>query len=104
MEDVEERIEEYQKNPEYVPPTKTMPEASPPCCSERNACEVCDNCKSLTSWWSCFKSTVDNLVKHSNRHNDCSKSVRPCFEKESVKHNFQEILLSLQWLILLLVH
>ena len=73
LEDVVERIEEYQKNPEYIPPTKTMPKAPPPHCSERNACEVCDNCKALTTWWSHFRSTVDDLVKRSNLHNDCSK-------------------------------
>src|SRR6202789_881803 len=70
LEDVIERIEEYKKNPEYIPPTKTMPEPPPPRCPKRNACDDCDNCKALTSWWSRFKSTVDDLVKRSNRHND----------------------------------
>ena len=51
MEDVIVKIDESQKNPEYIPPTKTMPEAPPPRCPERNACEVCDNCKALSSWW-----------------------------------------------------
>ena len=88
LEDVAERIEEYQKNPEYIPPTKTMPEAPPPRCPERNACEVCDNCKALTSWWSYFKTTVDDLVKRSNRHNDCSKSVRPCLRNGKCKARF----------------
>ena len=88
LEDVVERIEEYQKNPEYIPPTKTMPEAPPPRCPERNPCDVCDNCKALTSWWSRFKSTVDDLVKRSNRHNDCSKSVRPCLRKGKCKARF----------------
>jgi hypothetical protein len=74
MEDVIEKIDESQKNPEYIPPTKTMPEAPPPRCPERNACEVCDNCKALSSWWLQFKSIVDDLVKRSNRHNDCVKS------------------------------
>ena len=88
LEDVVERIEEYQKKPEYIPPTKTMPKAPPPRCPERNACDVCNNCKALTSWWSSFKSTVDDLVKRSNRHNDCSKSVRPCLRKGKCKARF----------------
>ena len=88
MEDVVERIEEYQKNPEYIPPTKTMPKAPPPHCSERNACDVCDNCKALTTWWSHFRSTVDDLVKRSNLHNDCSKSIRPCLRKGKCKARF----------------
>ena len=88
LEDVVKRIEEHQKNPEYIPPTKTMPKAPPPCCVKRNACNVCDNCKALTSWWSCFKSTVDDLVKRSNLHNDCSKSVRPCLRKGKCKARF----------------
>ena len=88
LEDVVERIEEYQKNPEYIPPTKTMPEAPPPPCPDRNACDVCDNCKALKNWWSRFKSTVDDLVKRSNLHNDCSKSVRPCLRKGKCKARF----------------
>ena len=88
LEDVAKRIEEYEKNPEYIPPTKTMPEAPPPCCLERNACDVCDNCKALTSWWSRFKCTVDDLVKRSNRHNDCSKTVRPCLRNGKCKARF----------------
>ncbi|KAF8158596.1 hypothetical protein B0H34DRAFT_656281, partial [Crassisporium funariophilum] len=88
LEEVEKRLEEYQKNPEYVPPTKTMPEAPPPRCPERNACDVCDKCKALDSWWSCFRIVVDDLVKRSNRHNDCSKSVRPCIRKGKCKARF----------------
>ena len=49
LEDVVEKSEEHQKNPKYVPPTKTMPEAPPPLCVERNSCDVCD-----TGWWSWF--------------------------------------------------
>ena len=88
MEDVIERIDGYQKNPEYVPPTKTMPEAPPPLCAERNDCNICDNCKGLTSWWARFKNVVDDLVKCSNRHNDCSKSVRSCLRKGKCKARF----------------
>ncbi len=88
LEDVVERVEEYQKHAEYVPPTKTMPEAPPPLCAERNDCRVCDNCKTLDGWWSWFKNTVDDLVKRSNRHNDCSKSVRPCLRKGKCKARF----------------
>jgi len=63
LEDIVERVEEYQKNPKYVPPTKTMPEAPPPLCAERNNCETCGNCKALTNWWSWFKNIVDDLIK-----------------------------------------
>ena len=75
LEDVVEQVDGYQKNPEYVPSTKTMPEAPPPLCTEHNDCNICDNCKALTSWWARFKSVVDDLVKCSNCHNDCSKFV-----------------------------
>ena len=78
LEDVVEKIEEHQKNPKYIPPTKTMPEAPPLLCVERNSCNVCDNCKALTGWWSWFQSVVDDLIKRSNLRNDCSKSVQPC--------------------------
>ena len=88
LEDVIERVDEYQKNPEYIPPTKTMPESPPPLCQERNDCNVCDNCKSLESWWARFKVVVDDLVKRSNRHNDCSKSIRPCLRNGKCKARF----------------
>ena len=58
-----------------------MPDAPPPLCQDRNDCNICDNCKALTGWWAQFKSIVDDLVKRSNCHNDCSKSVRPCLRK-----------------------
>ena len=75
------------KNPEQIPPTKTIPE-TPPQCPDHNACNVCDNCKALTSWRSCFKVTVDDLVKRSNKHNDCSKSLRPCLREGKCKAQF----------------
>ena len=71
-------MKKIKKNPEYVPPTKTIPEAPPSLCVKRNSYDVCNNCKALTSWWSWFKSVVDDLIKRSNFHHDCSKSVRPC--------------------------
>ena len=55
--------------------SKTMPESPPLLCTELNDCDICDNCKTLTSWWVNFKNVVNDLVKCSNRHNDCSKSV-----------------------------
>ena len=88
LEDVVERVDGYQKNPEYVPPTKTMPEAPPPLCADRNDCGVCENCKVLTGWWDQFKDIVDDLVKRSNRHNDCSKTSRPCLRKGKCKARF----------------
>ena len=65
-----------------------MPEASPPLCTEHNECNICENCKALTSWWNRFKNIVDDLVKRSNHHNDCSKSVCPCLHKEKCKAQF----------------
>jgi hypothetical protein len=88
LEDVVEKIEKHQKNSEYVPPTKTMPEAPPPLCIEHNSCDVCDNCKALTSWWTWFKGVVDDLIKRSNLHNDCSKSIRPCLRNGKCKAQF----------------
>ena len=88
LEDIIEQVDGYQKNPEYVPPTKTMPESPPPLCTERNDCNTCDNCKALTSWWVHFKNVVNDLVKRSNRHNDCSKSIQPCRRKGKCKARF----------------
>ena len=41
LEDVIKRVDGYQKNPKYVPPTKTMPEAPPSLCQDRNDCNIC---------------------------------------------------------------
>ena len=35
-----------------------------------------------------FKNVVEDLVKHSNRHNDCSKSIQPCLRKGRCKAQF----------------
>ena len=88
LEDIIEQVVGYEKNSEYIPPTKTMPEAPPPLCAEHIDCNICDNCKALVSWWDQFKILVDDLVKHSNCHNDCSKSVRPCLRNGKCKARF----------------
>ena len=104
MEDVMEKIDESQKNPEYIPPTKTMPEAPPPHYPEHNACEVCDNCKlyqvgghssnlQLMIWSS---DEIDIMIVVNLRN--------LAFKRKSVKLISQGILLSPLWLILLLVH
>ena len=55
LEDIIEQVDGYQKNPEYVPPTKTMAESPPPLCKERNDCNICDNCKALTTVRPCLR-------------------------------------------------
>ncbi|KAF8219606.1 hypothetical protein L208DRAFT_1338972 [Tricholoma matsutake] len=44
-----------------------MPEAPPSHCLTEN-CEGCKQCEALTSWWSHFKSTVDDITLRSNIH------------------------------------
>ena len=47
LEDVIEQVDGYEKNPEYIPPTKTMPKAPPSLCAKHIDCNICDNCKVL---------------------------------------------------------
>jgi hypothetical protein len=68
MPDISQRVKEEQRNdPDYLDPTKTMPESPPDQCHEQG-CKVCESCTKLDSWWIRFKRTIDDLVMHSNIH------------------------------------
>lgn len=52
----------------YVHPTLTLPEAPPDeWCFDADTC-ACDECRSLRSWWSRFRQTVDDILVRSNIH------------------------------------
>jgi hypothetical protein len=53
--------------PGYHDPTETMPEAPPgQCLTEK--CNGCEQCKALASWWTRFRTTVDDIILRSNIH------------------------------------
>ena len=73
MEEVKHNVDtEKSLNKDYADPTQTLPESPPPLC--KDACKECYDCKHLHSWWSRFKTTVDDLILRSNVHN-CSKNL-----------------------------
>ena len=73
MDEVRHKVDtEKDENEHYTDPTQTLPEAPPPMCKEKT-CNNCVGCKQLSSWWSRFRNTVDDLVLRSNVHN-CSKN------------------------------
>lgn len=69
--EVEACVKAESDHASYHDPTKTMPESLPPPCGSK--CGSCNECGVLTSWWSCFMSTVDDLLLRSNVHK-CSSN------------------------------
>src|SRR6266478_1477917 len=61
-------------DPEYKPPTNTLPEAPPPKCLESECESFCFKCETLDIWWQKFKYTVDDLLSRSNVHT-CKTSI-----------------------------
>jgi hypothetical protein len=51
MPDISQRVKEEQRNdPDYLDPTKTMPESPPDQC-HKQGCKVCESCTKLDSWF-----------------------------------------------------
>lgn len=68
MDKVKDKIDiEVTWNKNNKDPTQTLPESPPPIC--KDTCNNCLDCKKLNSWWSRFRSTVDDLILRSNVHN-----------------------------------
>ena len=65
--DVEADVHVASQSTEYRNPTETLPEPPPQLCHNipRNDC---NGCASVTSWWSRFQSTVNDLLLKSNVH------------------------------------
>ena len=61
-----------QFNEKYKDPTQILPE-EPPYLRESNDNSTCNDCRSLTHWWSKFSDTVDDILLRSNVHK-CSSS------------------------------
>ena len=70
--DVEADVHEASQSPEYKNPTETLPEPPPPLCHDIPEND-CNGCASVTSWWSRFRGTVNDLLLKSNIHK-CSTS------------------------------
>ena len=65
--DVEADVHVASQSPEYKNPTETLPEPPPQLC--HNIPETdCNGCASVTSWWSRFQGTVNDLLLKSNVH------------------------------------
>jgi hypothetical protein len=67
MEDVRSEIDDAEKLKDYIPPTRTLPDAPPPKCPQ-SQCSGCFLCSLIGVWWHKFKSTVDDLLWRSNIH------------------------------------
>src|ERR1700722_691539 len=67
MDEVKSKVDQSSKSDTYKVPTQTLPESPPPLCNAIH--DNCDNCMKLDTWWDKFKTTVDDLILHSNVHN-----------------------------------
>ena len=65
--EVEADVHVASQSPDYKNPTETLPEPPPQLCHNipRNDC---NRCASVTSWWSRFQGTVNDLLLKSNIH------------------------------------
>ena len=72
LEKVETDVKAASERPDYKNPTETLPEPPPPICHDvpLNGCSACDE---LSSWWSRFRSTIDDILFKSNIHK-CSSN------------------------------
>lgn len=72
--EVKQKVEtEQAQNNNYGDPTQTLPEAPLPMCIDPNTCTNCSDCKDLESWWTRFRTTVDDLVLRSDVHS-CTRN------------------------------
>ncbi|KAF8240419.1 hypothetical protein L208DRAFT_1161700, partial [Tricholoma matsutake] len=71
MENVENNVKLSSESANYKNPTESFPEPPPPYCHNLPHAadsKECGSCNKLSSWWSRFKSTVDDLLLKSNTH------------------------------------
>ncbi|KAF5372660.1 hypothetical protein D9615_009864 [Tricholomella constricta] len=81
MDVVAEDVKKAAQDPMYAKPTQTMPVPPPsPCVSK---CSACVSCAELSSWWTQFRSTVDDILWYTNVHT-CQANMK---EDGSVKRN-----------------
>ena len=67
--EVEEDVHTAAQKVGYRDPTETLPESPPAIChSSDTPKNNCDGCVSITSWWSRFRATVNDLLLKSNIH------------------------------------
>ena len=72
--DVEADVHVASQSPDYKNPTETLPEPPPRLCHcDSIPGNDCDGCASITSWWSRFRDTVNDLLLKSNVHK-CSSN------------------------------
>jgi hypothetical protein len=67
--DVEADVHVASQSPDYKNPTETLPEPPPsPQLCHNIPRDDCNGCASVTSWWSRFQGTVNDLLLKSNIH------------------------------------
>ena len=72
LKDIEANIRESSTSDDYKDPTEMLPESPPPPCLN-DACNACNQCTDLESWWSHFHPVINMLLFKSNLHR-CSST------------------------------
>ena len=72
LKDVEADVRESSTSDNYKDPTEMLPETPPPPCLN-DACDACNRCTDVESWWSRFRRVVNTLLFKSNLHK-CSST------------------------------
>jgi hypothetical protein len=83
-EEVKIRTQTAELDPEYKPPTHTLPEAPPPLCLKTDCKGFCFRCTCLSIWWHKYKCIVNDLLCRSNVHT-CTMSVESTDKKKAKK-------------------
>src|ERR1700723_527368 len=83
-EEVKIRRQTAELDPNYKPPTHTLPEAPPPLCLKPECKRFCFRCTCLSIWWHKYKYVLDDLLSRSNVHT-CSTAVESLDEKKAKK-------------------
>lgn len=84
MDKIRANVNAASELPDYVDPTRQMPEPPPAPCEDK--CDECKACKSLSSWWGRFRDTVDALIYRSNVHTCSSTLNRDGTQKRNKEH------------------
>jgi hypothetical protein len=73
-EEVAARLDKISRETDYINPTESMPVPPPSSCGDhQDHTLLCRACSKLSTWWSDFWYTVDDILFKSNRHN-CTRN------------------------------
>jgi len=73
-EEVLHKLSKDATKPDYIDPCDVLPVPPPEQC-KKEKCGSCTSCKEVSTWWSTFKSTINEILALSNTHT-CFSTVK----------------------------